>query len=82
MNKPTKFKSKKFKQQGGEYQKTVPYSQLRDLYMFLRRDHNGQYRVYTKMGEAYSVDDRTGKDAIFLPHERVVPLYPSISERI
>lgn len=70
-----KFKS-------NEYQKTVSYSDLRDLYMFLRRDYKGEYRVYTKMCEAFAIDSRSGKDAIFLPHERVVPLYPSITDGV
>jgi hypothetical protein len=78
----SKLRFKSCSSNKGEYQKTVSYHDLKDLYMFLRRDYKGGYRVYTKMCDAYAVDDRTGKDAIFLPHERVVPLYPSISDEV
>ena len=72
----------KYKHSSTEYQKTVAYADLKDMYMFLRRDYQGGYRVYTKISAAFAIDSRSGKDAIFLPHERVVPLYPSITDGV
>ena len=57
--------------------KLIPYSQLRDDYMFRRLERNKGLRVFTKICDAYSIDARNGKDAIFLPHELVEPLFPA-----
>ena len=65
-----------YKQRNG-IPKLIPYSQLRDDYTFRRLERNKGLRVYTKVCDAFSIDERSQKDAIFLPHELVEPLYPS-----
>ena len=54
----------------------IAYSALRNDYVFRRLDRKQGLRCYAKVCEAYSLDIRSGKDAIFLPHELVEPLYP------
>ena len=65
--KPTKFRKTKARRTN-----KIPYRELVDNYIFKRKG-----RVYTKVCDAFSVDERTGKDAIFLHHELVEPLYPA-----
>lgn len=68
----------------------IPFSQLRDNYMFRRlervnieqgdsrvRERVKVLRVFTKINDTHSIDARNGHDAIFLPHELVEPLFPA-----
>ena len=73
----TRFKRTRHRKTGV---KLIPYSQLRDNYMFRRLEKGKGLRVFTKVNDAYSIDARNGKDAIFLPHELVEPLFPSTQE--
>jgi hypothetical protein len=58
--------------------KLIPYRDLRDGYVFRRKERGDQGgRLYTKVCDAFSIDMRTDKDAIFLHHELVEPLYPN-----
>ena len=56
--------------------KRIPYQQLRDCYVFRFIEHGGGVRLYTKITDSVALDERTGKDAIFAPNDRVEPLYP------
>lgn len=65
--------SKGYKKKG----KAVPYRELRDCYTFKYFDKKaGGERIYTKVNNAFAIDERTGKDAIFAGNDRVIPLYP------
>lgn len=57
--------------------KLIPYSQLRDDYMFRRLERNKGISVFTKVCDAYSINARNGNESIFLPHELVEPLFPA-----
>ncbi len=52
--------------------KLVSYKDLRDCYYFKQ---NG--RVYCKVSNAFAIDARTDKDAIFSLRDKVEPLYPA-----
>jgi hypothetical protein len=73
----TRFKRTRHRKPGP---KLIPYSQLRDNYVFRRLEKGKGLRVFTKVNDAYSINARNGKDAIFLPHELVEPLFPSTQE--
>ena len=51
----------------------VPFREVKEGFVFQRKN-----RTYLKVCEAFSVEEETGKDAIFLHHELVEPLYPVI----
>lgn len=66
----------------GRSDNLVPYRELQDYYVFRRFIYGEGYRIFTKISDAYAIDDRTGKDSIFLHHELVEPLYPALVDRI
>ena len=70
------YKQSKFKD------KRIPYQQLRDCYVFRHEDSNGNIRLYTKVSNAFAIDERTGKDVIFALYDRVEPLYPAACDLI
>lgn len=69
--KKTKFRATKRKDN------LIPYRELQNHYVFRRYIHGEGVRVFTKVSDAFAIDEKTGDDAIFLHHELVEPLYPA-----